>query len=152
MMDDFAIRMGTRADAETLAQFNASMAWETEEKRLDLPAVMRGVEGVFADADNGFYVVATDNGNVVGSLLVTYEWSDWRCGRYWWVQSVYVKPECRRRGVFRELYAFVKAKAQDKAGVCGLRLYVEKANQNAQQCYSRMGLEETPYKVYEEML
>lgn len=152
MRDDFDIRTGTREDAETLAQFNVSMAWETEQKRLDLPTVRRGVEGVFADAEHGFYVVAARDGDVVGSLLVTYEWSDWRCGRYWWVQSVYVTPEFRQRGVFRALYLFVKARAQDEPGVCGLRLYVEKANRTAQQCYSRMGLEEMPYRMYEEIL
>lgn len=152
MRDDFDIRTGTREDAETLAQFNVSMAWETEQKRLDLPTVRRGVEGVFADAEHGFYVVAARDGDVVGSLLVTYEWSDWRCGRYWWVQSVYVTPEFRQRGVFRALYLFVKARTQDEPGVCGLRLYVEKANRTAQQCYSRMGLEEMPYRMYEEIL
>jgi ribosomal protein S18 acetylase RimI-like enzyme len=152
MGDDFAIRMSVPEDVETLAQFNAAMAWETEEKNLDLPTVTQGVRGVFTDADHGFYVVATSNGDVVGSLLVTYEWSDWRCGRYWWVQSVYVRPEFRQRGVFRGLYLFVKAKAQEEPGVRGLRLYVRKANRNAQQCYSRMGLEEMPYKMYEEML
>jgi len=152
MTDDFAIRIGVLEDAETLAQFNAAMAWETEEKKLDLPTVTRGVKGVLADAANGFYVVATSDKEVVGALLVTYEWSDWRCGRYWWVQSVYVRPELRRRGVFRELYCFVKAKAQSDSHVRGLRLYVEKANHDAQQCYSEMGLDEMPYKMYEETL
>jgi GNAT superfamily N-acetyltransferase len=152
MMNDTAVRIAVAEDTETLAQFNAAMALETEDRRLDLPTVTRGVKRVFADPDNGFYVVATSNGDVVGSLLVTYEWSDWRCGRYWWVQSVYVRPQFRRRGVFRALYRFVKAKAQDQTDVCGVRLYVEKANRRARQCYEEMGLEETPYRMYEEIL
>ena len=152
MTNDIEIRIAAPEDAETLAQFNAAMAWETEQRRLDLPTVTRGVQRVFADGDHGFYVVATSDGDVAGSLLVTYEWSDWRCGRYWWVQSVYVRPEYRRRGVFRQLYRFVKARAQSQSGVCGVRLYVERANHRAQQCYGKLGLKETPYKMYEEML
>jgi GNAT superfamily N-acetyltransferase len=152
MTENVTIRVGVLEDAETLAQFNAAMAWETEEKKLDLPTVTRGVQGVLANAANGFYVVATSDKEVVGALLVTYEWSDWRCGRYWWVQSVYVRPEFRRRGVFRELYRFVKAKAQSDSHARGLRLYVEKANHDAQRCYSEIGLDEIPYKMYEERL
>ena len=152
MADSLAIRMSVRDDVEVLARFNTAMAWETEKKTLDLPTVIRGVKGVFANADHGFYVVATRDGAVVGSLLVTYEWSDWRCGPYWWVQSVYVLPAYRQRGVFRALYRFVKAKARGESDVRGLRLYVEQANHRAQQCYHRMGLKETPYKMYEETL
>ena len=101
MTDPIEIRRSQPTDTETIARFNAAMAWETERKKLDLPTVLRGVVGVFTDPGNGFYVVATHDGEVVGSLLVTYEWSDWRCGRFWWIQSVYVQPEFRRRGVFR---------------------------------------------------
>ncbi len=152
MTDELAIRTAARSDAEIIAQFNAAMAWETESKELDLPTVLRGVEGVFSDPSNGFHVVATSDGEVVGSLMITYEWSDWRCGRFWWVQSVYVKSEYRRRGVFRRLCEFVETEATAQSDVCGLRLYVEHANHNAQRCYSRLGWEECPYKMYEDIL
>ena len=146
------IRIAKPGDLETIAQFNAAMAWETEHKRLDLPTLTRGVEGVFTDPDHGFYVVAAGGDEVVASLLITYEWSDWRCGRFWWIQSVYVKPEFRRRGVFKALYRFVKTEATDRPGVCGLRLYVERDNHNAQRCYDTIGMEATPYKMYEHIL
>jgi len=152
MTDQIEIRRSRPADTETIAQFNAAMAWETERKKLDLPTVLRGVAGVFTDLGNGFYIVATSDGEVVGSLLITYEWSDWRCGRFWWIQSVYVRPEFRRRGVFRKLCRFVKTEAAGRPDVCGLRLYVEHANHDAQRCYSQLGWEEIPYKMYEDTL
>ena len=152
MTDPIEIRRSRQADTETLAQFNTAMAWETERTKLDLPTVLRGVASVFTDPDNGFYVVATNDGEVVGALLVTYEWSDWRCGRFWWIQSVYVRPEFRRRGVFRKLCQFVRAEAAGRPDVCGLRLYVEHANHDAQRCYRQLGWEQTPYKMYEDTL
>ena len=152
MSDPIEFRRSRPEDTEAIAQFNAAMAWETEHKELHLPTVLRGVTGVFSDPSNGFYAVATNNSEVVGSLLVTYEWSDWRCGRFWWIQSVYVKPELRRRGVFRKLCRFVKTEAAGQPDVCGLRLYVEQANHHAQRCYSQLGWEESPYKMYEDTL
>ena len=97
-------------------------------------------------------MVAEQNGDVIGSLLVTYEWSDWRCARFWWIQSVYVKPECRAQGVFRRLYAFLQAEAARRPEVCGFRLYVEQSNHTAQQTYTRMNMEKTGYDMYESIL
>jgi GNAT superfamily N-acetyltransferase len=152
MADEVIIRTGQLGDADTLAQFNIAMAWETERKRLDPATVARGVQAVLTNADHGFYAVAVVAGEVVGSLLVTYEWSDWRCGLFWWIQSVYVRPEFRRRGIFKKLHAFLKDEASRRPHVCGLRLYVEDANHAAQQVYAALDMKRTPYHVYEQSL
>ena len=145
-------RLAIADDAATLAGFNQAMALETEAKVLAGQVVLPGVEAALRDAVHGFYVVADTGGEVVGSLLVTYEWSDWRNGRIWWIQSVYVRPEYRRRGVYRALHEFVRARARSAGGVVGLRLYVERDNAAAQRTYAALGMHETPYLVYEEML
>ncbi len=152
MGDAVTIRAAEANDADTLAEFNIAMAWETEHKRLDPAAVARGVRAVLADPSHGFYIVAVVAGKMAGSLLITYEWSDWRCGQFWWIQSVYVRPERRRLGVFKDLYGFAREQATQRPDVCGLRLYVEQANHIAQETYTRTGLEKTPYHVYEELL
>jgi len=151
MTDDVVIRRGQLDDAETLAEFNVAMAWETERTRLEPATVTRGVQAVLTKADYGFYVVAVVEGDVVGALLVTYEWSDWRCGLFWWVQSVYVRPEFRRRSVFTRLHAFLKDEASCTPDVCGMRLYVEDSNHAAQQVYAALGMKRTPYHVYEQL-
>ena len=145
-------RLAVADDAATLAGFNRAMALETEAKVLGDEAVLPGVEAVLRDAGHGFYVVADTGREVVGSLLVTCEWSDWRNGRIWWIQSVYVRPGHRRRGVYRALHEFVRARARSTGGVVGLRLYVERDNAAAQRTYAALGMHETPYLVYEEML
>ncbi len=149
MSDEVLIRYGKHEDAPVLAQFNVAMAWETEEKHLELSTVTKGVEAVVKQSEHGFYVVAEQNADVIGSLLVTYEWSDWRCARFWWIQSVYVKPECRAQGVFRRLYTFLQAEAARTPDVCGFRLYVERSNHTAQRTYTRMNMEKTGYDMYE---
>ena len=145
-------RLAVADDAATLAGFNQAMALETEGKVLGDGVVRPGVEAVLCDAGHGFYVVADIGREVVGSLLVTFEWSDWRNGRIWWIQSVYVRPGHRRRGVYRALHEFVRARARSTGGVVGLRLYVERDNSAAQRTYAALGMHETPYLVYEEML
>jgi GNAT superfamily N-acetyltransferase len=150
MTNDVAIRRGEPSDAETLAEFNIAMAWETERKRLDAPTVTRGVQAVLKNANYGFYVVAVAEDRVVGSLLVTYEWSDWRCGLLWWIQSVYVRPSFRRRGVFTRLHEFLQDEASRAPQICGLRLYVEDSNRTAQQVYTTLGMKRTPYHIYEQ--
>lgn len=143
------LREARRADIAALVSFNAAMAWETEHKRLD-PAVLEpGVAAVFDDPRRGFYLVAERAGVVVGGLLVTFEWSDWRCGDWWWVQSVYVIPEARGQGVFGALYRAIEARARS-AGAVGLRLYVERDNRRAQRTYAALGMEETAYRMYEQ--
>jgi GNAT superfamily N-acetyltransferase len=151
MPDTLTIRPATRADVPDLAAWNAAMAQETEGKALDRAVLARGVQGVFDEPRRGFYLVAEQAGVAVGGLLVTYEWSDWRCGDFWWIQSVYVVPAARRGGVFRALYAAVRERAR-AAGAVGLRLYVETENQRAQRTYAELGMAPCHYLMYEEAL
>lgn len=152
MDTDLTVRRATPDDADTIAAFNRSMAAETEDKPLDPDTVQSGVHALFDDPSRGFYLVAEQGDSVVGSLMITTEWSDWRNGAFWWVQSVYVRPEARRQGVYAALYAHVKAQAADAGDVCGLRLYVERTNTGAQHAYRALGMTETSYRLYEEML
>ena len=146
-----AIRIATRADAEAMVEFNQAMALETEGKHLNEDVLKKGVSAVFDDPQKGFYVVADDGGRIVGGLMITYEWSDWRNGWFWYVQSVYVRPEARGKRVYSQLYEFVKERATEKANVCGFRLYVEKENEHAQRVYKKLGMEETYYLMFEEL-
>ncbi len=151
-MKPFLIRSAALADAQTLADFNVEMARETEEKPLEREVVLQGVRGVLEEARNGFYLLADDSaGRIIGALLITFEWSDWRNGPIWWIQSVYVVPDWRGRGVYRALYAGVKSLAQSTSDVRGVRLYVERDNLNAQKVYARLGMIETPYRIFEEL-
>jgi GNAT superfamily N-acetyltransferase len=145
------IRHAERGDMAAVAEWNAAMAWETEQKRLDLEVLTRGVAAVFDEPRRGFYLIAEREGQAVGCLLVTYEWSDWRNGDFWWIQSVYVVPEARRGGVFRSLYTDVAQRAKE-AGAVGLRLYVETENHRAQGTYRELGMEQCHYFMYEQML
>ncbi|MEO5830821.1 MAG: GNAT family N-acetyltransferase [Rhodanobacter sp.] len=142
------IRPALPADLAALVQWNAAMAWETEHKQLDPTVLTRGVRGVFEQPQRGSYLVAERDGEAVGSLLVTREWSDWRCGDFWWIQSVYVVPDARRGGVFRALYADVEQRAA-AAGAVGLRLYVETENRHAQATYEGLGMQRCHYFMYE---
>lgn len=144
-------RLAVAADAATLAGFNRAMALETEAKCLPMETLLPGVQAVLRDPRHGFYVVAESESGIAGSLLVTYEWSDWRNGRMWWIQSVYVRPDFRRRGVYRTLHEFVRDRARAAGDVVGIRLYVERENAAAQRTYAALGMTETPYRVYEEM-
>ena len=150
MSNESSVRVGEEKDTDTLAKFNIAMAWETEQKKLSPDVVARGVQTLLDDPRHGFYVVAEFDREVVGSLMVTYEWSDWRDASFWWIQSVYIKPEFRKQGVFRRLYEFVKEKASQETHVCGFRLYVEQENITAQQTYERVGMSRIPYELYEE--
>ncbi|QRP63811.1 GNAT family N-acetyltransferase [Rhodanobacter sp. FDAARGOS 1247] len=142
------IRAAEPADLASLVQWNAAMAWETEQKRLDPAILARGVAGVFEQPQRGFYLVAERDGTAVASLLVTREWSDWRNGDFWWIQSVYVIPAARRGGVFRALYEEVERLAA-AAGAVGLRLYVETENRHAQATYEGLGMQRCHYFMYE---
>lgn len=143
------VRAATRADLDVLVEWNAAMAWETEQKRLDRAVLARGVAAVFDDPRRGFYLVAEHAGERAGSLLVTYEWSDWRCGDWWWIQSVYVAEPHRRAGVFKAMYAEVDRRARMSAGVVGLRLYVEWENARAQRTYEVLGMQKAHYHLYQ---
>ncbi len=148
---ELLIRPGASADAERITEFNTAMALETEALRLRPERISAGVRHLLAHSELGFYLVAEHSGSLVGSLLVTTEWSDWRNGLFWWIQSVYVQPETRQRGVYKALYAKVKSLAADNRDVCGFRLYVEQDNRRAQQTYRRLGMNETHYRIYEEL-
>jgi len=125
-MAEISLRIAQPTDAAALVAFNRSMAWETERKELPLAIVTAGVDGLLRNPSQGFYVVAEAGGELAGSLMITFEWSDWRNAIYWWIQSVYIRPEFRRQGIYRRLYDFVKERARAEGGVCGFRLYVEK--------------------------
>jgi RimJ/RimL family protein N-acetyltransferase len=150
--NDIQVRIAEIGDIEIIAELNTAMAWETEQKRLDPATIRRGIRAVMDDSDYGFYVVAEQKGEVVGCLLITYEWSDWRSALFWWIQSLYVQPPFRRRGVFTRLHDFVKAQALQHPEVCGLRLYVEQSNEAAQRAYRQIGMTPTTYRMYEETL
>jgi ribosomal protein S18 acetylase RimI-like enzyme len=145
------IRAAVRTDIPDLVAWNKAMAWETEHKTLDAAVLERGVAGVLDQPQRGFYLVAESDGAAVGGLLVTYEWSDWRDGDFWWIQSVYVVPGARRGGVFRALHTEVAQRAQ-AAGAVGLRLYVETENERAQRTYDGLGMERCHYLMYEQRL
>jgi len=144
------VRQAAVADAMAIIAFQKTMAMETEGLELDNELVSRGVTTVFDDPSKGRYYVASDNDIVVASLMITYEWSDWRNANVWWFQSVYVVPEYRRSGIFRKMYEFIRAECE-KEGVAGLRLYVETANFRAQKTYEALGMNGSHYKTYEWM-
>ena len=143
------IRKAARSDAMTIARFNALMAEETEHRTLDEERLVFGVHGLFDNPSYGFYVVAEVNKEIVGQLMITYEWSDWRNGVFWWIQSVFVKKEFRSLGVFRRLFEHILERSKSEGNVCGLRLYVEKENLRARQIYGALGMKTTVYDLLE---
>lgn len=147
-MNSMTIRRATLADADTIASFNRSLAEETEGRTLAAEVIGRGVRRVLSDPALGVYYVAEHDGRVIGQLLITFEFSDWRDGVFWWIQSVFVHPSARRGGVYRALHCYVEEEAR-RAGGCGLRLYVDKRNTRAQQVYRSLGLTPTEYDLYE---
>ncbi len=142
------VRAATPDDIPFLVECNMAMALETEHKTLDRAVLTRGTHAVFDDPRRGFYLIAEREGGPAGCLLVTFEWSDWRDGDWWWFQSVYVVPRARRSGIFRALYAEVERRARAASHVIGLRLYVERDNAHAQRTYLSLGMEEEPYRMF----
>lgn len=149
-MDEIVIRAAQASDLEALVRFNQGIALETEDKELDHDTLTQGVAALLGDESLGFYTVATCKDQVVACLMVTREWSDWRNGAFWWIQSVYVDVGFRRQGIYRKLYQHVKSLASSN-NVCGFRLYVEKDNTIAQQTYVNQGMHETVYRMYEQL-
>lgn len=147
-MKSIQIRQAKTDDVQRIATFNQKMAIETEDKLLPDTVILPGVEAVLIDPVKGFYLVAEVDGTMVGQLMVTYEWSDWRNGQIWWIQSVYVESDYRGKGIYTSLYEEVTRLAKSQ-NVRTIRLYVEKENQVAQTVYERLGMEETIYKLYE---
>jgi len=145
------IRIAIPDDAPALVAFNQAMALETEGKTLADDKISPGVAAVFSDEKKGFYVVGEDeNGSIVGGLMVTYEWSDWRNAWFWWIQSVYILPEYRGQKLYSRMYDFIKQRAAASGNVCGFRLYVENDNFNAQKVYDAVGMHGSHYLMYEE--
>lgn len=145
------VRKAAAADSAALVDFNQRMALETEGKRLDPDVLAGGVNAVFADPKKGFYIVAEEGDSILGGLMVTFEWSDWRNKWFWWIQSVYIVPEARGRRIYRQMYNFVKAEAAlSPEPVCGFRLYVERENTHAQKVYEKVGMRNSAYFMYEE--
>lgn len=148
------VREAKHTDVNSLVTFSLAMAWETERRRLDKARLHRGILAVLSNPYRGSFIIAEvrEQGrrHVVGQLMLTFEWSDWRNGVFWWVQSVYVAPAWRRQGIYRTLYQYVLRKAKNDPMVCGIRLYVAKGNRIAQTAYRRVGLVRTNYIVYEQ--
>jgi len=150
--DAVRVRAAAPGDRDAIVEFNLAMALESEGRALDRARLARGVERALADARRGRYLIAEAGGETAGCLLLTSEWSDWRDGWFWWIQSVYVAPRHRGRGVYRALHERVREEARREGDVVGLRLYVERDNDVAQRTYARLGMGETAYRLYEELL
>ncbi len=144
------IRRATANDEPALVAAAISLALETERRRLAPEVVLAGIRGVLEEPVRGFYLVAERDGRLAASLLVTREWSDWRNGTFWWIQSVYVQPGHRGQGVFRAVYEALRRVAIAKAGVCGLRLYVDTENGTAMRTYEALGMTPARYRFYED--
>ena len=149
VMDIKVIQAGPR-HSEVIAEFNQAMAIEAEGTKLPWDKIHLGIKAILQDSSLGFYLVAMYQGEIIGCLAITYEWSDWRNGLFWWIQSVFVAPSHRTKGAFNGLYSHVKGLASSKPDVCGVRLYVEKENTTAQQTYKKLGMIETHYRIMEE--
>lgn len=145
-----SIRKATPSDAPSIIDFQKKMAMETEGIELASETVMSGVNGVFHDQSRGQYYVAEEHGKIIASLLITYEWSDWRNCNVWWFQSVFVIPEYRRKGIFRKMYNHIRQMAEEQ-DIAGLRLYVETKNSPAQKTYEALGMTSGHYSFYEWM-
>lgn len=151
-MESLIIRRAEPEDVETVADFNVKMAEETEGRKLDRVTVLKGVKAAIDDPQKGFYLIAEKRevpAKLVGQLLVTFEWSDWRNKHFWWIQSVYVQREHRDQKVFSQLYRRVVKMAKQQKDVAGLRLYVEEHNELAKKVYEDLGMAKTFYEVYE---
>ena len=143
------IRKALNKDIDVIARYNYNLAYETENKILDMNILTKGVEAIIKDENKGIYHVCEINGEVVGQIMYTFEWSDWRNGTFIWVQSVYVNKEYRGKGVFKALYNKVKEICDSNNEYVGIRLYVEKENYTAQKTYRSLGMEECNYFMYE---
>jgi ribosomal protein S18 acetylase RimI-like enzyme len=153
VLDHLNVRHARPKDAATIASFSAAMALETEGRRLELDRLYDGTVALLESPDRGFFMVAeleqADDRQLLGQLMITYEWSDWRNGAFWWIQSVYVDPAWRRQSIFRRMHETVMATAKTSPNVCGVRLYVEESNGAAQAVYRKVGLTPSSYAIFE---
>ena len=143
------IRDAEPTDLATIVRFNAAMALETEGLELDESRLVPGVQALLTDRNKGRYFIAEEDDTIVGQTMITLEWSDWRNGFWWWIQSVYILPEWRRKGVFRALYEHVSTEAQKAGNAVGLRLYVDSDNTTAHETYKSLGMEASRYLFFE---
>ena len=143
------IRKSLNKDIDVIARYNYNLAYETENKILDMNILTKGVEAIIKDENKGIYHVCEINGEVVGQIMYTFEWSDWRNGTFLWIQSAYVNKEFRGMGVFKALYKFIRDIADNDNNICGIRLYVEKENTIAKKTYKNIGMKECNYYIYE---
>jgi len=146
------VRLANRSDYSQIIEFNKSMALETENIILNNDQISDGVIAVFEDPNLGRYLIATKHEQIVGGLLLTSEWSDWHNKFYWWIQSVYIKPESRRKGVYKALYEYVCRSAKERGDVYAIRLYVDINNQRARQVYQNLGMNKSNYDMFEEVI
>ena len=149
MDNPIIIRKATYLDISNIVGFNNAMALETEGKTLDYITLKQGVSEVLSDPLKGFYLIAVFSGTVVGQLMITSEWSDWRNGYFWWIQSVYIKQDHRKLGVYRALNEEVLSLAKNNGNICGIRLYVDRDNTIAQRVYHNLGMSTSNYDMYE---
>ncbi|MEJ2546123.1 MAG: GNAT family N-acetyltransferase [Calditrichaceae bacterium] len=150
MSQNIIINKANLDDAEFIAEFNRKMARETENLELDGNVILNGVKNLMKQPELGFYIVAKIDNQVCGCLMITKEWSDWRNGLIWWIQSVYIHPDHRRQGIFRKMYQFIMDYAKEQ-GIIGLRLYVEHSNSIAQKTYTELGMRKCDYHIYEQI-
>lgn len=148
-LDALIVRPGVAGDATVLEDFQKKMALETEGLSLSADDVKKGVQRVFSDPPIARYYVAEWNGQVIGCLLICYEWSEWRNGTILWIESVYIDPEFRGRGVYKKMYFTIQQMVKEDDGLKGIRLYVEKSNKKAQQVYKKLGMNDDHYLLYE---
>lgn len=146
------IRPARQDDVSLMARWAEAMALESEDRQLDSATVTRGIQLALDDVQRGRYFIAELAGEPIGTLMLTWEWSDWRCAWWWWIQSVYVPVDHRRRGVYRAMHTYVRALAAADPNVCGLRLYVERENVNARRTYELLGMQDAGYRMYEQDL
>ena len=143
------VREATRHDTDDIVRFQQEMALETEGKVLDEVTLKNGIIAIFNSSEKGFYLVAEVDDHLVGSLLITYEWSDWRNATFWWIQSVFIDANWRRKGVYRSMHHYVLSSTESREDICGVRLYVERTNKIAQQTYRDLGMTHSHYDLYE---
>lgn len=148
---NIVITRGEPDDIKSIVRFQADMAMESEGTTLDNDKLTKGVTAATNDESKGIYLVARAGGKPIGSLMLTREWSDWNNQWYWWIQSVYVMPEYRKKGVYKAMYATLKQMAREN-GVAQIRLYADKTNLSAQQVYRHLGMEESHYLMFEETI
>jgi len=149
MSDRMTIRIAEERDIPIITEFNCLMAWETEEKALDAATALAGARAIIEDPARGFYLVAELDGEMIGQLMVTKEWSDWRNKFFLWIQSVYVRPEFRGRKIFSRLFHYLLQMFKENGEVAGFRLYVERNNTGAKAVYEALGMSTTIYDLYE---